>query len=66
MTNTHIVNCLRRKFKEELEKQGGHDVESRLEKEFPAWFRSHVSGSRFIVNFRCCPAYIFSYFSIFT
>jgi len=45
MTNTHIVNCLCSKFREELEKEGGHDIESRLEKEFLAWFRSHVSGS---------------------
>jgi len=30
-------------FREELEKEGGHDVDNRLEKEFPAWFRSHVS-----------------------
>ena len=38
------------KFRRELDKEGGHDVEKRLEKEFPAWFRSHVSGSRFIFD----------------
>ena len=46
----HIVNCVCSKFRGELDKEGGHDVEKRLEKEFPAWFRSHVSGSRFIFD----------------
>jgi len=45
-----IVNCVCSKFRGELDKEGGHDVEKRLEKEFPAWFRSHVSGSRFIFD----------------
>ena len=59
------MNYVCSKFREELEKEGGHDVENRLEKEFPAWFRSHVSGSKFIFNFICSPALFFSYISIF-
>jgi len=30
-------------FKEELESAGVHDVDKRLQKEFPRWFRRHVS-----------------------
>jgi len=30
-------------FKEELERDGGHDVDKRLQKEFPKWFNNHVS-----------------------
>ena len=60
------MNYVCSKFREELEKQGGHDVENRLEKEFTAWFRSHVSGSRFIFIFICCLALFFSYILIFT
>ena len=60
------MNCVCSKFREELEKEGGHDVEKRLEKEFPAWFRSHVSGSRFIFNFICVLHYSFHMFQFFT
>jgi len=30
-------------FKEELERAGVRDVDKRLQKEFPKWFRRHVS-----------------------
>ena len=60
------MNYVCSKFRGDLEKEGGHDVENRLEKEFSAWFRSRVSGSRFIFNFICCPTLFFSYISIFT
>jgi hypothetical protein len=41
----HIVHYFFSKFREDLKKEAtGHDVERRLEKEFPAWFRSQVSS----------------------
>ncbi|XP_066354558.1 uncharacterized protein [Miscanthus floridulus] len=42
LNNCDEVEPYLSKFREELEKEGGHDIESRLEKEFPAWFRSHI------------------------
>ncbi|XP_066341736.1 uncharacterized protein [Miscanthus floridulus] len=42
LNNCDDVEPYLSKFREELEKEGGHDIESRLEKEFPAWFRSHI------------------------
>ena len=50
------------KFRQQLEEEGGHDVENRLEKEFPAWFRNHVSGFIFIL---CAASFFSSYFSNF-
>jgi len=50
------------KFRQQLEEEGGHDVENRLEKEFPAWFRNHVSGFIFIL----CAASFFHIFQILT
>jgi len=43
LNNCDEVEPYLSEFREELEKEGGHDVDNRLEKEFPAWFRSHVS-----------------------
>ena len=42
--NTTIVShFVMQLFKEELERAGIRDVDKRLQKEFPKWFRRHVS-----------------------